>query len=674
MKMDIYSLAKVVSRQFLVLCLFALASTGVAMGQQNPLNRKIDLRLRQVRLDDALFAIGRAANFDFSYNTSVLPTDSLVQVDARGESVRKVLGTLLGNRFQVRPVGNHLVITPKKADPEMSALPESYQMQGFLIDAASGEKVSLATVFANAGQYSTLTDSVGHYQLELPGSTQQVSLSFSKRGYHDTVVVVRPDRSPSLTVGMRPDPTLYMPLASRGVSLGGDKAPEPLPFVDWFVSQHQQTLAENLPDPIKTYPFQISFLPSIGTNRLLSGGMVNNFSFNILAGYSNGLRGFELGGLANIDRENVSGCQIAGLVNVVGGNVSGLQIGGLINSVRGNVNGVQIAGLMNIDRGDVKGLQLAGLMNIAPRPVEGAQVSGLLSMAKGDVKHVQIGGILSHAVGNVGGFQIGGISSYAKGNVGGFQIGGISSYAKGNTGGFQIAGISSVSKGNVGGFQIGGLTSLADGDVKGFQIAGIFNKAKNVKGFQIGLVNVADSLGGFQLGLINVVKKGYTVVEFGINESFQANLAYKAGRRGFYNLLTVGYRFGPRTPALAYGAGLGTMGMVGPVSVGAEAVCYHVSEEGIGFGQLNLLIPVRASVGVNMGRFEFYGGPSASLHITQPRDRNGEIVSQIGGKPFWEHDGYWTHLKSWAGFQAGVRIALNGGGETKKKAEEEDEE
>lgn len=658
MKHPLPSPARVANR-LVLLCTLFLACFSVASAQQNPLNRKISLHLRAVQLDDALFAIGRAGAFDFSYNAGMLPTDSIVNVDAVSEPVRRVLGGLVGDQYDIRPIGNHLLIARRKPAPPISVLPADMKLEGFLIDAETGDRVRFATVHSDL-KNNTMTDENGHYALTLPGSTREVALHFSKRGFHDTLVVVRPDRMSSVTVGLRPFPNYNVPLASREVNIVGDKMPEPELMAEWFVSAQQRALAENLPGPVKVFPIQISFVPAFGTNRILSGGMVNNFSLNILAGYANGLRGVEIGGLVNIDREDVSGFQVAGLVNAVGGKTTGVQIGGLVNLVRGDVKGVQIAGLANVNAANVSGLQIAGLVNYAPRPVLGAQISGLVSYALGDLKSIQISGLSSYAKGNVGGFQIGGLNSYAEGNVRTFQIAGLSSYAKGNVGGFQIGGLSSYAKGNVGGFQISGLSSFAKGDVKGFQISGICNKAHHLKGMQIGLVNIADSSAGFQLGLININKKGYTAIEFAANETFQANFAYKAGRRAFYSILTGGARNGPRTYAFSYGAGIGSMATFNHLRVGLELTCNQVWEERVGFNDLNLLIPARASVGIRIGRMELFGGTNASLHITDARTLGGEVRSEIGSRPFWGYDDGDVKLSAWMGWQAGLRFAIGG--------------
>ena len=88
-------------------------------------------------------------------------------------------------------------------------------------------------------------------------------------------------------------------------------------------------------------------VPYISTNWKVSGSMNNAFSLNLLAGYAGGVRGFELGGLVNIDRNHVRGVQVAGLGNIVGKRTSGFQLSGLCNVDLGRFYGCQVSGLFN---------------------------------------------------------------------------------------------------------------------------------------------------------------------------------------------------------------------------------------------------------------------------------------------------------------------------------------
>jgi hypothetical protein len=646
-----------------------LIALSVAFGpaflfaQKNPLNRKISIKVRQKPLEYALDEIADEGKFSFSYNSDLFPTDSLVNVQARREPVKNVLEGIFGQRMVYRPIGNHVVIRSRKEAPLPYQPPETVWLEGYLIDGASGEHLPLATVFENFKRTSALTDAKGYYRLEIPGEAQHVALSFSKRGYRDTVIVVRVDREKSLTVGLNPIPGWDQPVASRPVSLVGDGADD-LPLVEFLVPESQRKRAFNVRAALRDFPIQISLVPSLGTNKLISGAMNNNFSLNILGGYANGVRGVEIGGLFNIDREHMIGFQAGGLFNVVGGNVKGMQAAGLFSNVSGSVTGVQASGLYNMVRDTVYGVQAAGLFNQTKGKVTGLQIGGLYNMAMNGVDGGQIAGVYNHSREDVRAMQIAGVANLAK-----------------NVGLFQIAGISNVSRGSVKGFQISGISNVSREDVSGVQISGIFNKARTVGGVQIGLINVADSVGGAQIGLLNFNKHGYTSLELSTNEVMQANLAYKAGNRWLYSILTSGLRFTNGSRAWSYGAGLGTMADLGALTLGFELLCQQINEENLGPGRLNLVIPGRLSLGLKLGRYlELFGGASVNLHVTSGEfSGSGNFPSQVPWNPFWTYEGNNTQVNSWVGYQGGLRINLHGmkdrtGNREKKRSKQNDAE
>ncbi len=70
---------------------------------------------------------------------------------------------------------------------------------------------------------------------------------------------------------------------------------------------------------MKYRAFRAAFIPGLSTNGIDADRYASKYSFNILAGYNGALEeGYELGGLANINRYYAHGLQIAGLGNYSG--------------------------------------------------------------------------------------------------------------------------------------------------------------------------------------------------------------------------------------------------------------------------------------------------------------------------------------------------------------------
>ena len=230
-------------------------------------------------------------------------------------------------------------------------------------------------------------------------------------------------------------------------------------------------------------PFQISFVPMLGTNGIESPKVANRLSVNIIAGMSKGVGAAEYGGIANLTNGKVFGFQYAGILNT-SKDVTGCQVAGIVNLTRGNVKGFQGAGILNNTR-SVKGVQASGIVNIAKGNVEGSQLAGIGNIAK-DVTGAQLAGIVNIADG------------------------------KTRT---QIAGIANSAE-----------------SVTGVQISGIVNRAKTV-GTQIGLVNIADSCSGATIGFINIVKSGYHQFELGTDDMLMANLSYRSGIKKLHTIV-----------------------------------------------------------------------------------------------------------------------------------------
>jgi hypothetical protein len=108
-----------------------------------------------------------------------------------------------------------------------------------------------------------------------------------------------------------------------------------------------------------------------------------------------------------------------------------------------------------------------------------------------------------------------GVDLFGLGNLtSGDQIGtqlGFYNRVGGDLGGLQLAIFASEVEGRTCALQAAGLTNRA-GEVGGGQIATFLNRAKRVRGFQIGLVNDAGDLAGLQIGLVNVVRNGWIPV------------------------------------------------------------------------------------------------------------------------------------------------------------------
>jgi hypothetical protein len=350
--------------------------------------------------------------------------------------------------------------------------------------------------------------------------------------------------------------------------------------------------------------FQVSFIPYFGTNGLNSENYINNISFNILAGYNGGTSGFELGGLVNIDRYEVSATQIAGIGNHGGQLTTGAQIAGIYNIAK-VMKGTQIAGITNITS-SIHGVQIAGISN---HTIKGnsAQIGGLVNVTE------------ENAI-----FQLGGLSNHAR---------------------------------SCKGTQIAGLVNTAR-ETTGSQISGIVNIARTVRGSQIGFINIADTCKGVPIGVINIIKNGYQRFELSTNEFFQANFSYRSGVEKFHTILSVGIQPGNLgAPLWTYGTGLGTSQALSPkMLIDFDASFNHILKKGDAGNNYHYKIYLGLDRSLS-NHLSLAFGLSYNFLTTDIRDPEyGKYYADIAPYSFSNQTYNRTNLKSWAGAKIGLRF------------------
>ncbi|AKD58440.1 hypothetical protein SD10_10115 [Spirosoma radiotolerans] len=614
------------SLRFCLLLLCLLVQMQVFAQDVPPLERLITVDIRNATTESALREISRLGHFEFSYNPARIDGKAVVTVRLMNTPVREVLNRVFQNQVTVKSRGNHVILV-RREFPEPG--PKNFLLDGYILDEQTGERIAQASIFEKTTLASTVSNPFGYYRLRLPTDLPAVRLDVRKQAYVGETVLIRSRLSHSVSIRMTPVPprlsleTLPIRITEDTTRLMSTLATLPVdvtsPVVDTttqqrpksvleqsreritrlFVSAQQSIHDVNLSRDTLYRDWQVSFLPFIGTNHRLSGRISNRISVNALIGYSFGVRAFEVGGLFNLVRADVTGFQAAGLGNLVGGHVRGVQLAGLYNLNGGALQGVQAGGLFNINRKQAQGVQLAGLFNTS---------IGELT------KIVQVGGLV---------------------NVAGKSVGGV---------------------------QLAGLANVAMGDVRGWQISGLVNRARTVSsGHQIGLINLADSSGNVPFGLFSHVQKGgFRRVEVAANEVNLLNLTYRTGVRRFYNIISAGYSFARAgSPDLSAGYGLGT-GFVlsGSTLLTLEGTHHHLfyfdqSSNGGWNNQIRLstLFETKLSNHLSLAY-----GPSLNWYFGNDNTTRPTLQPSI--PLFSERTDAFSNARhwGWVGFQVGLRF------------------
>jgi hypothetical protein len=473
------------------------------------LERVVDLSFTNEPVANALDKIRQQTGAAFGYQSYILNNVAPVSGEFKHKSIREVLSAILPKNLVFKSKGNHVII--KERSKEKAGITE---MSGYVYEANSDKKLANVTIYDKNTLQSVTTDEYGFYSIQMPSKNQ--CLTVNKQNYDDTCIALRPSTETSLT-NIALEPAKDSAAWKKRMRDFSTKTNDLFKKFKGYVN----TL--NVKDTINQN-FQFSVIPYVGTNGKMSGSVYNKYSINLIGGYSRGNRRIELGGMFNINKENMTGLQAAGMFNLVGDSVKGAQFAGFFNLTGRSVQGLQGAGFMNLNMGTLKGAQGAGFMNINKGNVYGATGAGFMNLNRKRVIGLQVAGFMNFCGDTLMGLTGAGYMNFTKFSKCAVEIAGFMNTTKRSVDNVQLAGF---------------MNQSLEGTTK-FQLAGFMNQARVVTGTQIGFINICDSIKGIPLGFISIVKSGLHQIEIFSDEVFYTNLAFRTGVNGFHNILFAG--------------------------------------------------------------------------------------------------------------------------------------
>ncbi|MCB0838848.1 MAG: STN domain-containing protein [Bacteroidetes bacterium] len=563
------------------------------------LEKKIDVNLEAVPLTSALKVIAENGDFSYSYNPAILPKNKTVTIHTRNTPVNEVLQLALAStNLEPVVVGHHVVL--KNAQPvtaverkPLAVKPERnyFTVSGYIFDGHSQLPIEGIKVNDTKSQEPVFTNEKGYFQLRFSVNKHSRELLFFHKKYpHDSFIVQAKEDTqlnlilfplivePIKTNELNPPPQIANPLSSIGLVK---------------VMFNEEILEDtSSKSEIKISPGQFSFITPAGTHGLRAGKFINRLSLNVLAGYSAGVKGIEIGGILNSNRHEVDGIQMAGLVNAVGGSVHGVQVAGISNVSLGTTIGIQTAGIHN-HSDTIYGIQLAGMANLLSKKFVGLQIAGAMNVAE-------------------------------------------------NGYGGQISGFINVSTDTLRGIQIAGVANIAN-KATGMQI-GLFNYADSLGGVAIGLFSfVRLGYHHFEISTSDLLPLHFTYRSG--NHSFY-NL-FSAGIDPAPNRFAWGYGYGLGT-SLAIKPQWRIHSEVIAYMLNAKDANTRLENL---ISRFQLYLRYRSDLG-----FGFSAGPSASLRYYDPAQTNYMVEPVASFPLFDREAGTNSKVQAWAGWHIGVEF------------------
>lgn len=573
---------------------------------QQILNKPVDISVRGQPVSAVLKMIGDQGKFYFSYNSNLIPGDSLVTLNASRSTVKQVLDQLFSTHYQYREKGDYLIILPGQKE-------KSFHVNGRIVDGETGKPVDYASIYSRQLLISTLSGDDGDFRLRIKDRVFPIQLTISKVGYGDTTFVLATADEVRHEIVILPRAVDLDPLIVR-YSEG-----ESTWLARLFLSARLRAQSRNIGRFFVALPYQASLTPGLGTHGRMSAQVVNKFSLNLAGGYTAGVNGVEIAGGFNISKENVRYVQIAGAFNVVSGHVRGVQIAGFSNNVLDSLNGVQISGFSGMVNKRVDGVQISGFLTRAGASMAGAQIAGAVNLLRHGGNGAQITGGYNQVRGVYQGVQIAGAANFARDSVRATQI----------SGGVNVA-----------------------NNIRGAQLAPL-NFARRMRGLQIGVVNIADSSSGVSIGFLNIIRKSTSNLSVYATEIAPFNLAWKMGTHKFYSLLMGGTGVSADKKIYTFGAGIGREFFpFRKTGFFVEILNQNIYQGD--WDKIPGLYRLQIAATYKMGRhFLLFAGPSYSVYDgNDSESSNGYKSFPLNGYPQFDLGN--GNITSWIGWQAGI--------------------
>ncbi len=402
-------------------CIILLLFIPTFSFTQTPLlERPITLKVNNEKIPNVLELIAKQGNFSFSYNSDLVKFDTRINLWVFDKPVREVLNQIFKGFLTFKVSKNYIIL--QKTEPEKAK--KSLILSGYIFDFQTDKPLDKVSIYDRKSLTSAVSNQYGFYRIKLNINQLPAKLIISKPEYYQEEILIKSDKNNYQNFGLTPfqkEHNFAVPIEDNSVEkMDSVRNLSPISqkeiiinepqFSDItdeilfpsssimdstlyensfdkfkkkvgkiFVPQSQRINAQNIKDSLSS-KFQFSILPFLGTNRLLSGSIKNDYSVNLLMGYAGGIRKLEVGGLVNGVRKDVEGLQLAGVGNIAGGKVSGGQIGGIFN-VAGNLeNGIQLSGIFNTIIKESSGWQISPL-NFAHKVVKGGKQIGFINIA-----------------------------------------------------------------------------------------------------------------------------------------------------------------------------------------------------------------------------------------------------------------------------------------------------
>lgn len=257
----------------LILLLGLLGSINLLFAQSN-LDRKISLKdEKEITIGQALKKVSDDQDFFFSYNSNILPEDSLVQVNGFSGDVRGLLNVMLGDRYEFIETSGYIVIryAPNRLyleEGDDEQIGKNWIVKGRIKDLKSDELIAYASVYEQTMLTSSITDKNGYFELKLKDPNASVMITVSKEDYRDTTFMLLPPFD--IQASPKKGKFRYYPNGS------GDENLQDTFLGRMMIGFRQRMQGMNIGNFFAEMPVQVSLVPRLSTHGMMNSQIINH--------------------------------------------------------------------------------------------------------------------------------------------------------------------------------------------------------------------------------------------------------------------------------------------------------------------------------------------------------------------------------------------------------------
>lgn len=168
-----------------------------AQDSNSILEKKIDLNVKDYKIDSILKHIEQKINFKIGYSGSIIDTTKTVSISVKNKTIREIFNDLFApDTLEYKVMNNHVLIFKKKDKSK-----KKYTLSGYIKEIGSEEHLVGASIYIPELQVGTTTNDYGFYSLTIPEGTYEIYLTYL--GYSPVVKQIGLKSDTKLTFEMQ---------------------------------------------------------------------------------------------------------------------------------------------------------------------------------------------------------------------------------------------------------------------------------------------------------------------------------------------------------------------------------------------------------------------------------------------------------------------------------------